>query len=170
MSVPTPHWFHRQVVKIPGGTIEKAAVILAKHLSSYGPDGANGGGLKLVGGEKWWRVRGRKLEGEWIEVSHQVQSTFLATITISFGPLLPWVKLKLRRCRKTISDGKPPEPMPRTMQRSRQIALSHPMQLPKQHRTEIITYQNEQELRAVSRTTPELRSAEIESSCTFMVR
>lgn len=43
--------------------IIRAETILTSHLSSYGE------GIKLVGGEKWWRLRGRELEGEWIEVS-----------------------------------------------------------------------------------------------------
>lgn len=71
MPVPTPHWVHRGVVKIPQMTIEKAEVILAKHLSTYGTDGISGEGLKLVGGAKWGRVRARELEGEWIEVSRE---------------------------------------------------------------------------------------------------
>ncbi|RSH93472.1 hypothetical protein EHS25_007828 [Saitozyma podzolica] len=68
MQVPTPHWVRRKTVTIPQPIIERAETILAKHLSSYGPDGTNGGGLKLVGGERWWRVRGRALEGEWVEM------------------------------------------------------------------------------------------------------
>ena len=55
-------------MSIPDATITKAADILKQHLGSYGPDGASGGGLKLVGGSRWWQVRGRNLEGEWIEV------------------------------------------------------------------------------------------------------
>lgn len=54
---------------IPDENIKEAEDILAKHLSTYGPQGAEGGGLQLVGGDKWWRVRRRTLEGEWIEVS-----------------------------------------------------------------------------------------------------
>jgi hypothetical protein len=55
-------------VIIPQDTISRAEVILAKHLSTYGPNGSTGGGLELVGGSKWWRYRGKPLEGEWIEV------------------------------------------------------------------------------------------------------
>ena len=62
-------WVKRDVVSIPQGTIGRAETILSKHLSTYGPDGENGGGLKLIGGDQWWRIRGRELEGEWIEVS-----------------------------------------------------------------------------------------------------
>jgi hypothetical protein len=57
------------VVRVPQATIGRAEDILSKHLSTYGPDGENGGGLKLIGGDQWWRIRGRELEGEWIEVS-----------------------------------------------------------------------------------------------------
>jgi hypothetical protein len=60
---------NRKVVTIPTSTIARAEDILEKHLGTYGPEGKTGGGIKLVGGSKWWRVRGRELEGEWIEVS-----------------------------------------------------------------------------------------------------
>lgn len=62
-------WVKRDVMVIPDENIKEAEDILAKHLSTYGPQGAEGGGLQLVGGDKWWRVRRRTLEGEWIEVS-----------------------------------------------------------------------------------------------------
>lgn len=55
---------------VPAENIANAEDILTKHLATYGPAGAEGGGLKLIGGENWWKVRGRELEGEWIEVSH----------------------------------------------------------------------------------------------------
>lgn len=48
--------------------IVRAEDVLSKHLSTYGPNGENGGGLELIGGDQWWRIRGRELEGEWIEV------------------------------------------------------------------------------------------------------
>ncbi|OCF46099.1 lipase/esterase [Kwoniella heveanensis CBS 569] len=68
MWVPNPHWVRRELVTIPDTSIRNAEEILAKHLSTYGPDGEKGGGLKLIGGDKWWRVRGRILQGEWIEM------------------------------------------------------------------------------------------------------
>ncbi|WWC65650.1 uncharacterized protein I303_108271 [Kwoniella dejecticola CBS 10117] len=68
MWVPTPHWVRRETVTIPDTNIRAAEDILARHLSTYGPEGESGGGLKLVGGGKWWRIRGRTLEGEWIEM------------------------------------------------------------------------------------------------------
>jgi len=58
----------KDVVTIPEGVIERAAEILTKHLKTYG----NGKGIELVGGDKWWRVRGRELEAEWIEVSSSI--------------------------------------------------------------------------------------------------
>ncbi|ODO00719.1 hypothetical protein L198_03045 [Cryptococcus wingfieldii CBS 7118] len=67
MWVPTPHWVKRDVVLIPEENMHEAEVILAKHLSTYGKAGENGGGIQLVGGDKWWRVRRKPLEGEWIE-------------------------------------------------------------------------------------------------------
>jgi hypothetical protein len=75
-EVARADWVRRKTVTIPQPIIERAETILAKHLSSYGPDGTNGGGLKLVGGERWWRVRGRALEGEWVEVSALSHSRF----------------------------------------------------------------------------------------------
>ncbi|KAK8849496.1 hypothetical protein IAR55_004830 [Kwoniella newhampshirensis] len=66
--VPTPHWVRKEVVAIPDSSIREAEDILTKHLSKYGPQGEQGGGLKLVGGDKWWKVRGKPLEGEWIEM------------------------------------------------------------------------------------------------------
>ncbi|WRT69493.1 uncharacterized protein IL334_006479 [Kwoniella shivajii] len=68
MWIPTPHWVRREMVTIPDTNIRAAEDLLAKHLSTYGPEGEQGGGLKLIGGERWWRVRGRSLEGEWIEM------------------------------------------------------------------------------------------------------
>ena len=73
------------MVRIPETTITRAEDILSKHLGTYGPDGAEGGGLKLIGGDQWWRIRGRELEGEWIEVSY-------ATLTMSHK--LIWVDAK----------------------------------------------------------------------------
>ena len=58
----------KKVVTIPEDMIERAGEILSEHLSTYGKGGANKEGWKLVGGDKWWRIRGRALEGEWIEV------------------------------------------------------------------------------------------------------
>lgn len=58
-------WLRREVVRIPQEAIEQATEILIEHLAKYG----GGKGLELVGGKKWWQVRGRPLEGEWIEVS-----------------------------------------------------------------------------------------------------
>lgn len=57
------------MVRIPDPTIRRAEELLSGHLGTYGPDGQNQGGLKIIGGDQWWRVRGRELEGEWIEVS-----------------------------------------------------------------------------------------------------
>ncbi|WVN86963.1 uncharacterized protein L203_102138 [Cryptococcus depauperatus CBS 7841] len=68
MWVPTPHWAKRDQVVVPESNIRDAEEILAKHLVQYGPDGKEGGGLKLVGGEKWWKVRRRPLAGEWVEM------------------------------------------------------------------------------------------------------
>ncbi|WWC93021.1 uncharacterized protein L201_007985 [Kwoniella dendrophila CBS 6074] len=68
MWVPTPHWVRRETVTIPETNIRAAEDILAKHLSTYGPEGEQGDGLKLIGGANWWKVRGRTLEGEWIEM------------------------------------------------------------------------------------------------------
>ena len=59
----------RDTVTIPDTNIGRAEEILTEHLASYGP---NGNGIQLVGGSKWWRVRGKELEGEWIEVSANV--------------------------------------------------------------------------------------------------
>jgi hypothetical protein len=56
-------------VTIPEEIIDKAAGILTEHLESYGPHGK---GIELVGGTKWWRVRFRELQAEWIEVSRIV--------------------------------------------------------------------------------------------------
>lgn len=55
---------HRELVTVPEGIIIEAAGILTEHLATY----ANGDGLQVVGGKEWWRVRGRPLEGEWLEV------------------------------------------------------------------------------------------------------
>lgn len=59
----------RDLVTIPQSTISRAEGVLAEHLDSYASDERSG--LEKIGGSKWWRVRGRELEGEWIEVSPQ---------------------------------------------------------------------------------------------------
>ncbi|WVR08240.1 hypothetical protein IAU60_005287 [Kwoniella sp. DSM 27419] len=68
MWMPTPHWVRRESVTIPDVTLHDAEDILSKHLATYGPKGEHGGGLKLIGGANWWKVRGRTLEGEWVEM------------------------------------------------------------------------------------------------------
>jgi hypothetical protein len=67
----------KKVVTIPDDIILKAESILAEHLSTYGANGSEKGGIQLVGGEKWWRLRGRALEGEWVEVSSRHDSSSL---------------------------------------------------------------------------------------------
>ncbi|KAL7423676.1 hypothetical protein Q5752_001258 [Cryptotrichosporon argae] len=79
MRVPVPHWVRREVVTIPQDVIDQAAGILSKHLGSYWPSVTDGDGRKMVGGEKWWQIRGKSLEGEWIEMQKDyVRRTALA--------------------------------------------------------------------------------------------
>jgi len=61
-------WVRRDRVTVSQRSISRAEDILEKHLASYGPRGAEGGGIPLIGGSNWWKMRGRELEGEWIEV------------------------------------------------------------------------------------------------------
>ncbi|KAL1413170.1 hypothetical protein Q8F55_000920 [Vanrija albida] len=56
--------WQKEWVGIPDSTIERAADLVADHLRTYRADGDL---VKLVGGEKWWRVRGHPLEAEWLE-------------------------------------------------------------------------------------------------------
>lgn len=60
MHIPSPGWVRRRVENIPDQHILQAAEILTAQL---GPEG-----IELVGGQKWWQVRGRYLGGEWIEM------------------------------------------------------------------------------------------------------
>jgi hypothetical protein len=62
--------------------IDRAAVILRKHLASYG----DGKGIELVGGDKWWLIRGRELEAEWIEVSFETVRAFVLVLNITRLP------------------------------------------------------------------------------------
>ena len=65
LRIPAPTWVRRRVVQIPyDECIDKAEQLLEKQLRSYGDFG-----VKAVGGMKWWKLRGRGLEGEWLEVS-----------------------------------------------------------------------------------------------------
>ena len=64
MYVPSPTWVRKQTVTIPfQGCIDKAELLLEQQLQSYGPLSA-----QRIGGMQWWKVRGRELEGEWIEM------------------------------------------------------------------------------------------------------
>jgi hypothetical protein len=76
-------WVHKIIVQIPDETIDEAGSILSKHLDSYGEE--PGQGLGIVGGDKWWRVRGKALEGEWIEVSVDGEVELVRAITIPGG-------------------------------------------------------------------------------------
>jgi hypothetical protein len=76
LFVPCPPYVRKELVNIPySGCIDKAEQILEKQLASYGPES-----LKRIGGTKWWKVRGRELEGEWIEMKRDyVKRTKLST-------------------------------------------------------------------------------------------
>ncbi|KAM0754689.1 alpha/beta-hydrolase [Meredithblackwellia eburnea MCA 4105] len=60
--VPTPTWVSKKVVTVPDENIDQAARHLRIQLEQ------DPGGLDLVGGRKWWTIRGRPLTGEWIEM------------------------------------------------------------------------------------------------------
>lgn len=65
MHVPCPNWVKKEIVTLPYiGCIDRAEAYLERQLESYGPTSVD-----RVGGLNWWKVRGRELEGEWIEVS-----------------------------------------------------------------------------------------------------
>ena len=62
--VPAPSWVKRTVVTVPqDGCIDKAEELLQRQLESYGPVS-----MERIGGKHWWKVRGRELQGEWIEM------------------------------------------------------------------------------------------------------
>jgi len=63
--VPNPKWVLKSVVTVPDYNIDRAAELLLKALEMDPKT------MELVGGTKWWRMRGRDLTGEWIEVSHR---------------------------------------------------------------------------------------------------
>lgn len=64
LYVPCPHYVRKEVVHIPQeGCIDRAEELLEKQLDSYGPES-----IKRVGGRRWWKIRGKELEGEWIEM------------------------------------------------------------------------------------------------------
>lgn len=64
LHVPCPYYVRKEVVQIPqDGCVDRAEEILEKQLDSYGPES-----IKRVGGRKWWKIRGKELEGEWIEM------------------------------------------------------------------------------------------------------
>ncbi|GAA5976479.1 hypothetical protein JCM11641_001316 [Rhodosporidiobolus odoratus] len=60
--VPAPTWVSRTIVTIPDTNIDHAAGLLRKALA------VDPRTVDLVGGEKWWTLRGRDLTGEWIEM------------------------------------------------------------------------------------------------------
>lgn len=64
LYVPCPPYVRKQLVNIPQeACIDRAEELLEKQLDSYGPES-----FKRIGGRRWWKVRGRELEGEWIEM------------------------------------------------------------------------------------------------------
>ncbi|KLJ05767.1 hypothetical protein EMPG_09325 [Blastomyces silverae] len=60
--VPSPRWIKVDKIRIPDDHLESAADLLIIQLGSEG--------LSQVGGNKWWKWRGKKpsLEGEWVEM------------------------------------------------------------------------------------------------------
>ncbi|GAA5859340.1 hypothetical protein JCM8547_001992 [Rhodosporidiobolus lusitaniae] len=60
--VPAPTWVSRQVVTVPNENVDKAAELLREALA------VDPRTVELVGGERWWTLRGRNLTGEWIEM------------------------------------------------------------------------------------------------------
>ncbi|GAA5912516.1 uncharacterized protein JCM6883_005928 [Sporobolomyces salmoneus] len=60
--VPTPSWVYKMVVTIPDYNIDRAAELLRTALEMDPRT------TELVGGRKWWTMRGRDLTGEWIEM------------------------------------------------------------------------------------------------------
>ncbi|BGP14241.1 hypothetical protein JCM10213v2_002184 [Rhodosporidiobolus nylandii] len=60
--VPAPSWVSRLIVTIPNSNIDHAAELLRKALA------VDPRTVELVGGERWWTLRGRDLTGEWIEM------------------------------------------------------------------------------------------------------
>ncbi|CED84591.1 Arylacetamide deacetylase [Phaffia rhodozyma] len=64
MHVPNPNWIHLSPAIVPQSSIDHSTEILQSHFKQvYGESG-----LKEIGGEKWWQIRGKSLEGEWIEM------------------------------------------------------------------------------------------------------
>ena len=63
--IPVPRWVHRLAVSIPSSCSERSEQILEAHLREYYGGQA---GIDEIGGLGWTRVRGRGLEGEWIEM------------------------------------------------------------------------------------------------------
>ncbi|GAA5952959.1 hypothetical protein JCM21900_001530 [Sporobolomyces salmonicolor] len=60
--VPTPSWISKVTVTVADANIDRAAELLRKALE------VDPKTLELVGGTKWWTLRGRALTGEWIEL------------------------------------------------------------------------------------------------------
>lgn len=61
-GVPSPQWVKVDEVTIPSEQINRAADTLVEQLGQTG--------LSAVGGKKWWqwRISGRDLKAEWIEM------------------------------------------------------------------------------------------------------
>jgi hypothetical protein len=78
--VPTPSWVLKSVVTVPDYNVDRAAELLTTALEMDPRT------MELVGGKKWWTMRGRALTGEWIEVSSS-----------STLPLLQQLQARLRR-------------------------------------------------------------------------
>ncbi|GAA5957049.1 hypothetical protein JCM3765_005389 [Sporobolomyces pararoseus] len=60
--VPTPTWVYKSVVTVPDYNIDRAAELLREALEM------DPRSIGLVGGTKWWTMRGRALTGEWLEM------------------------------------------------------------------------------------------------------
>jgi acetyl esterase/lipase len=79
MHVPSPSWIQINHATVPADSIDRAADILRKHFADL-YDGAD-----ELGGERWWTLRGRPLEGEYIEMRRDFLKRTLDKTQIAVG-------------------------------------------------------------------------------------
>lgn len=79
MHVPSPNWIHITHATVPPSNIALAGQLLSKHFHDVYS------GVSDLGGENWWTLRGKDLEGEWIEMRKDYLKRTVSKAEVAVG-------------------------------------------------------------------------------------
>lgn len=79
MHVPSPNWIHITRAAIPPSNVTLAGQLLSKHFHDVYS------GVSDLGGENWWTLRGKDLEGEWIEMRKDYLKRTVSKAEVAVG-------------------------------------------------------------------------------------